>query len=88
MKTIYVKQDMMKRFIGIPEEEAKQKIEKGELGGIQMCMDRGPGAESVTITLLTDIFFGYLSDSQVEKLQKDYFDYVESITGMISSKKE
>lgn len=87
MKEIYVYKQMFGGWKGISKEEAEEKIKEGKVFGCEMEMDRGENSEDLKITLLKDNFipsslrFG-VSDEQIAQLQKEYFDYVEEITGM------
>ena len=86
MKTIYVMRDVF-GFRGITKEEAEEGIESGSLGGVSMTMER-PGGDDIVIYVLTRIFFGRLTEATATSLQKAYFEYVESITGMATYPKE
>lgn len=86
MKTIYVLKDWL-GFKAITEEKAKEGMESRTLGGVSMIMER-PGSEDLEIYVLTRIFFGGIPDTMADQLQQEYFDYVESITGMHTSPKE
>ena len=88
MKTIYVLNDRFSGYKGITEEEAKQGIAKKEFVGFELIMDRGgdENPDEIKIVLLESscwYFFG-MSDEQIEQCTKAYFDYVESITGMVT----
>lgn len=82
MKEIYVYKQLIGGWIGLSKEEADAKIEKGSVAGVQLVMGRGED-EPIKITLLKDHFgfFGF-SDEEANNLSNEYFDYVESITGM------
>lgn len=85
MKTIYVLKDWF-GFKSITEEKAKEGMESGTLGGVSFIMER-PDSEDLEIYVLTHIFCG-LTDAMADLLQREYFDYVESITGIHTSLKE
>lgn len=78
MKTIYVLKDNFRGFRRITEEEANQGIKDGLYFGVELKND-----EIKIILLESPLFmlYGY-SDQKAEALIKEYFDYVESITGM------
>ena len=84
MKEIYVYKKIIGGWIGLSKEEADAKIEKGSVAGVQLEMERGED-EPIKITLLKDHFgfFGF-SDEEANNLATEYFDYVESITGMVT----
>lgn len=84
MKEIYVYKQLIGGWIGLSKEEADAKIEKGTVAGVQLVMERGED-EPIKITLLKDHFgfFGF-SDEEMNNLTTEYFDYVESITGMVT----
>lgn len=84
MKEIYVYKQTFGGWKGISKEEAKEKIQKNCVYGIELGMERGED-EPLKITLLKDNFgiFG-ATDEMVEQLTNDYFAYVEEITGMVT----
>ena len=84
MKTIYVLNDSFRGYRGITEEEAKQGIAEKKFVGCELMMDRGD--DEIKIVLLENslLYFFGMSDEQMEQSMKAYFDYVESITGMVT----
>ena len=87
MKTIYVLKDNFRGFRSITEEEANQGIKDGLYFGVEFNLDFGNGEIKIFLLerpLLT--FFGY-SNQNIEALTKEYFDYVESITGVVINMK-
>lgn len=84
MKEIYVYKKIIGGWIGLSKEEADAKIEKGYIAGVQLVMERGED-EPIKITLLKDSYgFCGFSDEEADNLATEYFDYVESITGIVT----
>ena len=84
MKEIYVERNFL-GFKAITKNEAEEGISNGKLIGVQLEMQRDD--ESLMITLLEPSCYAFGNDYD-KKLVNDYFDYVESITGMVSKPAE
>lgn len=84
MKEIYVERNFL-GFKAITKAEAEEGINNGKLVGVQLEMQRDD--DILMITLLTPSCFAF-GDDYDKKLVDSYFDYVESITGMVSKPDE
>jgi hypothetical protein len=89
MKEIYVYKQMFGGWKGISKEELDAKVKEGRIIGAELEVDRGD-AEKLKITLIKDrfIYFGEVTDKEVQDLIDEYMAYVEEITGMISTQVE
>ena len=84
-KEIYVYKQMFGGWVGISEAEAKEKVESGTVYGAVIEMERGED-DHLTITLLKpNLGVIVANDENVQKLMDEYFQYVEEITGMVTS---
>lgn len=85
MKEIYVYKQMFGGWKGLSKEEFDAKVKEGKILGAELEVDRGD-AEKLKIILIKDrfVYFGEVSDKEVQELVDEYMTYVEEITGMVS----
>lgn len=85
MKEIYVYKQMFGGWKGISKEDFDAKVKEGQIIGAELEVDRGD-ADKLKITLIKDrfIYFGEVTDKEVQDLIDEYMAYVEEITGMVS----
>lgn len=86
MKEIYVYKQMFGGWKGISKEEFDTKVKESNIVGAELEVDRGD-ADKLKITLIKDrfIYFGEVTDKEVQDLINEYMTYVEEITGMVST---